>query len=333
MEREGSPTLAPGGSESTGTANTVTPPPTGTQPAGLRPLLQKTSRTFALSIPLLPEPIQTEVATAYLLFRIIDTFEDATRWDAGRRVKALGLFVQMIESEDGHDLRELTARWLDDPPLDHPGYLELLAATPEVIAWHRRLRPAASEQLRRHVVRSARGMIEVVRRIDETGVLQLQTLQDLRDYCFVVAGLVGQMLTELFMLQSPSLQAVAADLRARAVEFGEGLQLVNILKDARTDSAERRVYLPREATQAEVFSLARADLRRATEYTELMRTNGGDRGLVAFNALNLRLAIGTLRLLRDQGPGAKLSRVQVMGMAAQVMNALQTGGVLFPEGS
>ncbi len=59
-------------------------------PAGLRPLLQKTSRTFALTIPLLPEPLQTEVATAYLLFRIIDTFEDATRWDAARRAKALG---------------------------------------------------------------------------------------------------------------------------------------------------------------------------------------------------------------------------------------------------
>ena len=330
MEPEGSPT--PGqGTPPSGNQPVVSQPAIA-QPAGLRPLLHKTSRTFALSIPLLPEPVQTEVATAYLLFRIIDTFEDATRWDAARRVKALGLFVQMIESDGGHDLRELTARWLDDPPLDHPGYLELLAATPEVIAWHRLLRPAASEQLRRHVVRSARGMIEVVRRIDAIGVLQLQTLKDLRDYCFVVAGLVGQMLTELFLLQSPSLLAVAPELRARAVEFGEGLQLVNILKDARSDSAERRVYLPREATLPEVFSLARADLRRATEYTELMRSNGGDRGLVAFNALNLRLAIGTLQLLRDQGPGAKLSRVQVAGMAAQVMSALQTGGALFPEG-
>ena len=80
-----------------------------------------------------------------------------------------------------------------------------------------------------------------------------------------------------------------------------------------------------------MFTLARADLRRATEYTELLREAGGDRGLVAFNALNLRLAIGTLHLLHDQGPGAKLTRVQVAGMAAQVMSALSNGGVLFPE--
>ena len=43
-------------------------------------LLVKTSRTFALAIPLLPEPTRREVGLAYLLFRIADTFEDATAW-------------------------------------------------------------------------------------------------------------------------------------------------------------------------------------------------------------------------------------------------------------
>jgi farnesyl-diphosphate farnesyltransferase len=302
----------------------------GYQPDALRALLQKTSRTFALTIPLLPEPLQTEVATAYLLFRIIDTFEDATRWDAVRRAKALSLFIQLMQSEDAHELRDMAAQWLDEPPLDHPGYLELLAATPEVIGWHRRLRPAAREQLRLHVARSASGMIGVVERSDANGHLQLQTLQDLRAYCFVVAGIVGEMLTELFMLQSPSLDKVGSELRARAVEFGEALQLVNILKDVRPDAAEGRIYLPREATLPEVFLLARADLRRAAEYTDLLRTSGADRGMVAFNALNTRLAIETLHLLRDQGPGAKLTRLQVTSLAAQVMNAVETGGVLFP---
>src|SRR5947209_19807543 len=80
------------------------------QPAGLRPLLQKTSRTFALSIPLLPEPLQTEVAVAYLLFRIIDTFEDAVRWAPGRRAKALGLFAQQRKGDDPSGLQELTSQ-------------------------------------------------------------------------------------------------------------------------------------------------------------------------------------------------------------------------------
>jgi farnesyl-diphosphate farnesyltransferase len=308
----------------------------------LQALLHKTSRTFALTIPLLPEPLQTEVATAYLLFRIIDTFEDATRWDAARRTEALSLFIRMMERTtdrttdrttegDGHDLASSVAKWLEAPPLDHAGYLELLAATPRVIAWHRRLRPAAGELLRKHLVRSARGMISIVERTDANGVLQMQTLQDLRDYCFVVAGIVGEMLTELFILQSPSLKLVGGELRARAVEFGEALQLVNILQDVRPDAAEGRIYLPREASLAEVFQLARADLRRAAEYIDLLQKAGAAKGTVAFNALNTRLAIATLRLLRDQGPGAKLTRLQVTGIAAEVMNAVETRGVLFPE--
>ena len=300
-------------------------------PPGLRSLLQKTSRTFALTIPLLPQPLQTEVATAYLLFRIIDTFEDATRWDPVRRATALGTFAQLMENEGAHGSGDLTTRWLDDPPLDHAGYLELLGATQEVIGWQRGLRFAARELLRRHVARSARGMISVVLKIDERGALHLKTMKELREYCYTVAGIVGEMLTELFILQSPSLKNVAGDLRARAVEFGEALQLVNILKDSQSDGAEERTYLPREASLAEVFSLARADLGRAIEYTELQRTAGADRGIVAFNALNLRLAIGTLHLLRTRGPGAKLTRTQVAGMLAQVMSALGNGGVLFPE--
>jgi farnesyl-diphosphate farnesyltransferase len=296
----------------------------------LHALLLKTSRTFALTIPLLPEPLQTEVATAYLLFRIIDTFEDATRWEVVGRVEALSLFIRSMEG-NGHELDGGVAKWLAAPPLDHAGYLDLLAATPQVIEWHRRLRPAASEVLRAHLVRSARGMISIVERTDADGVLQMRTMQELRDYCFVVAGIVGEMLTELFILQSPSLKRVAGDLRARAVEFGEALQLVNILKDVRPDAEEGRVYLPREASRAEVFQLARADLRRAAEYIELLRTAGAAKGTVAFNALNTRLAIATLRALRDQGPGAKLTRLQVTGIAAEVANAVETGGVLFQE--
>jgi farnesyl-diphosphate farnesyltransferase len=297
----------------------------------LKTLLQKTSRTFALTIPLLPEPLQTEVATAYLLFRIIDTFEDATLWNASRRQKALALFVRLMEGEETSAIHETTAQWLEDPPLDHAGYLELLAAAPHVIEWYRQLRPAAGAALRRHVVRSARGMIDVVARTDASGLMHLETLQELRDYCFVVAGVVGQMLTELFLIQCPSLAVVAEDLRARAVEFGEGLQLVNILKDVRSDAAEGRAYLPRQASLPEVFVLARADLRRATEYTNALRTGGADKGLVAFNVLNTRLAIETLHLLRDKGPGAKLTRPQVLSVAAEVMHAVEDRGILFPD--
>ena len=87
---------------------------------------------------------------------------------------------------------------------------------------------------------------------------------------------------------------MAAELRARAVRFGEGLQLVNILKDAQHDAAEGRMYLPRQLPLPEVFALARADLAVALEYTEILRAAHAELGVVAFNALNARLALATL---------------------------------------
>ena len=299
----------------------------------LNDLLQKTSRTFALTIPLLPEPTQREVGVAYLLFRIIDSFEDATRWPPGERIAALQEFIRLLEDPNVEHAKwsEATARWLREPPLDHAGYLELIEQTPLVLEWHRSLRPQARAQIERQLVRTARGMAEFVGRTDGAGTLRLGSLRELRDYCYVVAGIVGQLLTELYVLGGPQLECVAPALRDRAVHFGEGLQLVNILKDAQPDADEGRVYLPGDSTLEQVIALAHADLVDALEYTELLRTAHADFGVVAFNALNARLALATLRALRDRGLGSKLTRVQLTGLADDVMRSIRSGSSLVSD--
>jgi farnesyl-diphosphate farnesyltransferase len=280
-------------------------------------LLQKTSRTFALTIPCLPEPIRGEVGIAYLLFRIIDTFEDAILWPQSARLEALKQFVALLERPPAES-QVLADAWTREPPVEHQGYRDLLARTPLVLAELERLRPAARAILRTHVARSAEGMAGFVRRLEPGGRLQLETVADLRAYCYAVAGIVGEMLTELYLLECPALQAVASDLRARAADFGEGLQLVNILKDARPDAAEGRTFLPSRAPLAEVFVLARKDLASAAAYVDLLRQGGATSGLVAFNAFISKLASANLQLLRDQGLGAKLTRVTVAKIAAEI---------------
>jgi farnesyl-diphosphate farnesyltransferase len=295
----------------------------------LQALLQKTSRTFALTIPMLPAPLRTEIGVAYLLFRIIDTFEDATAWPPAKRIAALGDFVRLLDDADPRPAAAAAEAWVRNPPVAHDGYLELLTEVPRVLGWYRQVAAPARAQMRRHVDRSARGMGQFIHRADAQGALRLDTLADLHDYCYAVAGIVGEMLTELFVLGDARLAGCADTLRARSVAFGEGLQLVNILKDAGTDAVEGRVYLPAQVPLAEVFTLARADLRQATEYIDALRAAGADRGLVAFNALNASLAIATLRLMRDKGLGAKLTRPQVAGLAAHVVHALEAGLPLF----
>src|SRR5580704_9021344 len=95
-------------------------------------LLQRTSRTFALAIPLLPEPTRNQVGVAYLLFRIADTFEDAVLWTRERRLEALDRFVELLD-QDPTAAEALAAECLREPPLEHAGYRELLARMPLVL--------------------------------------------------------------------------------------------------------------------------------------------------------------------------------------------------------
>jgi farnesyl-diphosphate farnesyltransferase len=149
----------------------------------------------------------------------------------------------------------------------------------------------------------------------------LHSREELRDYCFNVAGIVGNMLTELFLIGRPALDGVAPELRARAAQFGEGLQLVNILKDATADAAAGRVFLPPDLPLAGVFQLCKQDLAVAAEYCELLRQPGVERGLWAFNTLNARLALASVRALERRGLGAKLSRQHVVRLWSQLVGS------------
>jgi farnesyl-diphosphate farnesyltransferase len=295
--------------------------------APLDDLLEKTSRTFALSIPLLPEPTRRQVTVAYLLFRIADTFEDAADWSRERRIEALGRFARLVERPAADEAGELAAAWGAEPPGEHAGYRELLAEAPAVLAAFRALDPAARAAVGRHTVRTARGMACFVARADGRGRLELVDLADLAAYCYVVAGIVGELLTELFLLGRPALGPAAPALRRRAARFGEGLQLVNILKDAADDAGEGRRFLPAGAPPAAVFARARADLDAAARYVAALERHArpGERGLVAFCALPVRLAEATLDRVADRGAGAKLTRPEVLAIAAELERDLETG--------
>jgi farnesyl-diphosphate farnesyltransferase len=296
--------------------------------ADLQDLLLKTSRTFALAIPTLPEPLRVKVTTAYLLFRIADTFEDAALWPLRQRLNALDDFARLLQERG--DGRKLADRWSAEPPIAHAGYLELLAGAPTVFEVYRSLPRAAQQSLCEHLVRTTRGMAEFVERSDAAGTLRLADLDDLRRYCYVVAGIVGEMLTELFLLEYPALEAVADYVRPRSAAFGEGLQLVNILKDSSSDLTEGRSYLPAGVDRAAVFALARRDLERASEYVAALQQAGAPKGCVAFTALPVLLADASLNRVERLGPGAKLTRAEVLALVAQLEDALASGQPALP---
>jgi farnesyl-diphosphate farnesyltransferase len=294
-------------------------------------LLVRTSRTFALAIPLLPEPTRREVTLAYLLFRIADTFEDASvAWQREQQIAALGSFCDLLRQPSEELARSLTPGWLEPEPSDHDGYIELVAETPRVMRSFLTLSEPAREAIAHHTIRTSELMAQFVERSNENGDLRRSSQQDLRDYCYAVAGIVGEMLCDLFVLSSETLIPVRSYLAERAAAFGEGLQLVNILKDSASDATEGRFYLPEGVSRSEVLELARSDLRRAAEYSLKIQQHKGPDGVVAFTALPVELARASLDRVESGGAGAKISRPEVFEIHDRVHRAIAEGRPALP---
>jgi len=282
----------------------------------LASLLTQTSRTFALAIPLLDEPLATDVGLAYLLFRIADTLEDATLYNRDLRLVTLDSFSEWLTDEGG----STEHRWLEvvegTPPTRHEGYLALLARAEAVKAAALARGEAVATAMTMDVCRTAARMASFVARQTGAGAIVLRDLPDLQDYCYAVAGIVGELLTELFVLREPHLAPARDELMDLAPTFGEGLQLVNILKDAPSDAREGRLYLPPTVSRGDVVRVAREDLERAADYVALLERAGAGAGIRRFCDLPTRLAVATLERLDVGAP--KLSREEVMGIFAAV---------------
>lgn len=286
--------------------------------ANFEQLLTLTSRTFGLSIPLLDQPHRDRLTLAYLLFRVADTMEDAEERPRAERVAALQNLASVLRSNDLKLSDGLSEQWVTWQPSQHPGYLQLLQELPALLSSIRELGSPAREIIVRSACRTVDGMLEFIDRGEADGSLRLQTLDELRKYCYVVAGIVGEMITELFVTDIAALRPVAQQLRQSSAAFGEGLQLVNILRDAADDAKHGRIYLPPGVDRADLFALARDDLQKATEYWETLRNCSPGAGVVPFIELPLRLANATLDLVESEGAGAKLSRRQVAELLQKV---------------
>lgn len=286
-------------------------------------LLGQTSRTFALGIRLLPAPLRHEVTLAYLLFRVADTFEDAELWTPAQRVYALADFqirlrraVHTPPGAEGYP-------WAGHAPTAHAGCVALLAQLTDLLQAFHELPAEARAIVAHHVDRTVAGMVAYQTRGGRPDAIVVEDTEDLRRYCYVVAGIVGELLTDLFAhrLAGKLDPAAVAELRRHAAAFGEGLQLVNVLKDAAADAAEGRSFLPEGTDRGGLFALARRDLDAADAYVRVLRRSSAPRGVVGFCWLPVRLARAALDRVERQGAGAKITRAEVAAHLHAVTSA------------
>jgi farnesyl-diphosphate farnesyltransferase len=297
-------------------------------------LLDGVSRTFALTIPQLPEPLAPVVANAYLLCRIVDTIEDEPALDLAEKEHHCQAFVAAVE---GHGDPERFARGLA-PRLSAatiPAEHELIARTPEVLAITRGFAPEAQAALGRCVRIMAEGMVEFQRPRAHRG---LADMAELDRYCYHVAGVVGEMLTELYCIHFPEVAARRREMMRLAVSFGQGLQMTNILKDIWDDHARGACWLPRSVFEREgvdldalepgrtgpgfaralrhLVGVAHAHLANAVRYTQGIPAE--QTGVRNFCLWALGMAVLTLRRIHatpgfTDGRQVKITRRSVKG--------------------
>ncbi len=227
-----------------------------------REILPEVSRTFALSIRVLPGDLGRAVLAAYLLCRIADTVEDEPRLPAPEKAALLDDLLAAFASREAAAVFVARAASVTGDP----AHVRLTRRAELVFELH----AALPEPSRRHVERWVREMVVGMRKfvlLYPRGI-RIQTVEEYREYCYYVAGTVGYMLTDLWREHAPSIGARTYEvLRERAREFGEALQTVNILKDVAQDAEhENSIYIPEHALRAQGSSHATiltAELRQA----------------------------------------------------------------------
>lgn len=276
-------------------------------------LLQGVSRTFALTIPQLPQQLYLVVANAYLLCRIVDTIEDEVSLSPSQKTHFCTLFIGVVRGGEGAGEFAKTLSTLlskQTIPAEH----NLIKLTPQVIAVTNSFAPAQRQALASCVSTMANGMPTFQAQNLSGG---LAKMTDMDRYCYVVAGCVGEMLAKLFCHYSPACAKNSQQLAVLAVSFGQGLQMTNILKDI-WDDAERGVcWLPQD-----VFAKFDFDLQ------QLSTDNHGDnfqQGLLELTNIareHLHNALKYTQLLPRGETGMRNFCLQALGMAVLTLNKI-----------
>lgn len=314
-------------------------------------MLHGVSRTFALTIPQLPDELRQTVANAYLLCRIADTIEDDPVLASAEKDRFHSSFFEAVKTgREADEFARALAPRLAPSTLD--AEVELIRESSRVLEVTRELSPRQRHAVLRCLSTMVEGMGEFERNRGLDGLADVAALQR---YCYYVAGVVGEMLTELFCDHSPEIDAARNQLEPRAISFGLGLQLTNILKDIWDDHEHGRCWLPNEvferhgydlrtispnhggnaqafaASINELVGIAHAHLREALAYTLAIPSD--ETGIRRFLIWAALLAVSTLGKISNEplftsGAQVKVSRPRVAAIIASSNALIRSNGGL-----
>ena len=277
-------------------------------------ILPHVSRTFALTIPQLPLGLRTAVTCAYLLCRIADTIEDEPALSPPETLAFLQRFRGVLVGRGDPTLlaREIELR-LSDRTL--AAERDLVGNMERVLGVMARL----NEPQRAAIQRCVDLMCEGMPRFQFSASLKgLARSTDLDDYCYYVAGVVGEMLTDLFCDYSPEIARHRSALYAISASFAEGLQMTNILKDVWEDRSRGACWLPQE-----VFTRHGVDLAEVASEPFDPRFGAAFRDLIGVAHAHLRNALDYALLIPSKETGIRRFCLWAIGLAVLTLRKIE----------
>lgn len=302
-------------------------------------ILLQVSRTFALNINVLKGKLHKSILLAYLYLRIADTVEDDPDMKASEKEVVLGLFADIFRSAELPE--EAVAKFEQSLPeswrkSEHP-YMNLCLHTHVVVPLLKELPEVYAAPVRAVTIEMCHGMAKFALRQEaalSSGWFTLESVADLDEYCYYVAGIVGKLLSNLFAADTCLIgDERKAEMQKLDVSFGLALQVANIVKDCIEDSSRRVCFVPEEicrrhgfAHSYEMFDVptdaaakANFDKRRAAVMGELVKKAWG----------HLDDAIAYTKLIPNVKMRTRLFCLWPLFMAAENMKLIGDGSSLF----
>jgi farnesyl-diphosphate farnesyltransferase len=298
-------------------------------------LLKGVSRSFYLTIRLLPAALQAPIAVGYLLARATDTVADTTTLPQADRLDLLTAMMAAIKAPVSDLLNSHQALSTFAERQTDPHERALMQALPACLRQLQTLSPKDQASVRWVLGHITRGQVLDVQRFGQ-GHAALATEAELGEYTWLVAGCVGEFWTELCARHLPGFATQSVDaMRLAGSAYGMGLQRLNILRDAGTDLAAGRCYVPEarltplglsaerlmhavssgDATTLlqlaplwdEYLQHAQTQLNEGVLYSQCLT----QRRLRLASALPALIGARTVALLRQAGPQALTQRVKM----------------------
>lgn len=297
-------------------------------------LLKGVSRSFYLSLRLLPLPMRGAASLGYLLARTSDTLADSGGVSVEIRLECLAAFERSLMA--GNEVPRWPGSMVQG--VEDPRERRLLGETQAMISWLKALPTAEADLVRKVVGIIISGQQLDLERFHEASAsnpIALNDAEELDDYTWRVAGCVGAFWTKLgyLTLGERFSTAPVQNLIELGISYGKGLQLVNILRDLPTDLNQGRCYLPspgefdrKVMLEAHGRWLERAIGRVGDGYLYAQQLHS--RTLRAASVLPAMIARDTLEKMRgiaweELSAGVKVSRASVY---RSLLKAFWSGG-------